>query len=363
MKATELLHNLGQSIWLDNITRDLLDSGTLKRYIAELSVTGLTSNPTIFEHAIKNSAAYDEAIREGIAKGKSGEAIFFDLALMDITRAADMFRPIYDRTNTVDGWASLEVSPVLAYDTDKSLAAAKELSARAGRPNVLIKIPGTKEGLPAIEEAIFAGIPINVTLLFSREHYLAAADAFIRGIERRIDAGLNPNIGSVASVFVSRWDAAVMGKVPEELRNRLGIAIARRIYKSARSLLASPRWQRVYNLGARPQRLLWASTGTKDPEASDVLYVKALAAPFTVNTMPEGTLKALAKHTELGTILSPDGGDCEEVLGRFGKAGIDIDALAARLQEEGAKSFVNSWNGLMEVIASKGAAIAAAGQR
>ena len=361
MKATELLYNLGQSLWLDNITRDLLDSGTLSRYISELSVTGLTSNPTIFEHAIKKSTSYDAAIREDIAKGKSGEAIFFDLALSDITRAADLFRPIYDRTNTVDGWASIEVSPLLAYDTANTLSAARDLFARAGRRNILIKIPGTKEGLPAVEDAIFAGIPVNVTLLFSREHYLAAAEAFLRGIERRIDAGLNPNIASVASVFISRWDAAVMGKVPDDLRNQLGIAIAKRTYKAARALLTSPRWQRVYNLGARPQRLLWASKGTKDPLASDVLYVKTLAAPYTVNTMPEATLKALASHTELGTIIPVDGGDCEEVLARFGKAGVDVVALAARLQEEGAKSFVNSWNELMAVIASKSAAIAAAG--
>jgi transaldolase len=361
MKATTLLYNLGQSIWLDNITRDLLDSGTLKRYIDELSVTGLTSNPTIFEHALKNSTAYDAAIGEEIARGKSTEEIFFDLALSDIARAADLFRPVHDRTNTVDGWVSLEVSPLLAYDTARSLAAARDLHARAGRPNVLIKIPGTKEGLPAIEEAILSGIPVNVTLLFSREHYLAAAEAFLRGIERRIDAGLNPNVGSVASVFISRWDAAVMGKVPEDLRNQLGIAIARRTYKAARALLTSPRWQRVYNMGARPQRLLWASTGTKDPSASDVLYVKALAAPFTVNTMPESTLKALANHTELGTIIPADGGDCEDVLARFGKAGVDVDALAAQLQEEGAKSFANSWNGLMDVITAKSTAIAAGG--
>ena len=353
MKATQMLHNLGQSLWLDNITRDLLDSGTLKRYIDELSVTGLTSNPTIFDHAIKNSTAYDVAIREGLAKGKAGEALFFDLALQDLTRAADLFRPIWDRTDGVDGWVSLEVSPLLAYDTARTLAAAKELFSRAGRPNLLIKIPGTKEGLPAIEEAIFAGVPINVTLLFSREHYLAAAEAFLRGIERRIEAGLKPEVGSVASLFVSRWDAAVMGKVPDTLRNQLGIAIAKRTYKACRTLLSSPRWQRVYNAGARPQRLLWASTGTKDPQASDVLYIKALAAPFTVNTMPEGTLKALADHGELSEIMSADGGDCEEVLTQFAKAGIDIDALAAQLQGEGAKAFVNSWNELMAVITSK----------
>lgn len=353
MKATELLHNLGQSLWLDNITRDLLNSGTLKRYIDELSVTGLTSNPTIFDHAIKNSAAYDLAIRERLAQGNSGETLFFELALEDVTRAADLFRPIYDRTDGVDGWVSLEVSPLLAYDTASTVAAAKELHARAGRPNLFIKIPGTKEGLPAIEESIFAGIPINVTLLFSHDHYVAAAEAFLRGIERRIEAGLKPVVGSVASVFISRWDSAVMGKVPETLRDRLGIAIAKRTYKAYRALLSSARWQRVYNAGVRPQRLLWASTGTKDPKASDVLYVKALAAPFTVNTMPEATLKALADHGELGTILPADGGDCEQVLAEFAKAGIDIDALAARLQDEGAKSFVKSWSDLMTVIASK----------
>ena len=357
MKATQLLHNLGQSIWLDNITRDLLNSGTLKRYIDELSVTGLTSNPTIFDHAIKNSTAYDATIREKLSKGKSGEALFFELALEDIPRAADLFRPIYDQTDGVDGWVSLEVSPLLAYDTASTLAAAKDLHARTGRPNLFIKIPGTKEGLPAIEEAIFAGIPINVTLLFSREQYVAAAEAFLRGIERRIEAGLKPGVGSVASVFISRWDSAVMGKVPDSLRDQLGIAIAKRTYRAYRTLLSSPRWQRVFNAGARPQRLLWASTGTKDPKASDVLYIKALAAPFTVNTMPEGTLKALADHGELGTILAADGGDCEEVLGQFAEAGIDVDALAAQLQDDGAKSFVKSWNELMAVITSKSAAL------
>ncbi len=357
MKATQQLHDLGQSIWLDNITRDLLTGGTLERYIDELSVTGLTSNPTIFDHAIKNSTSYDASIREKLKEGKSGEKLFFELALDDLRRAADFFRPIHDRTNGVDGWVSLEVSPVLAHDTASTLAAAKELHTRARRPNLLIKIPGTKEGLPAIEEAIFAGVPINVTLLFSREHYVAAAEAFLRGIERRIAGGLTPNIDSVASVFISRWDAAVIDKVPHALRGRLGIAIAKRTYKAYRDLLDSPRWQRVFNAGARPQRLLWASTGTKDPEASDVLYVKALAAPFTINTMPEQTLKALADHGDLGDILPADGGDCEEVLAEFAKAGIDIDALATRLQDDGAASFVKSWDELMAVIASKSAAL------
>jgi transaldolase len=357
MKATELLHNLGQSLWLDNITRDLLSSGTLKRYIDELSVTGLTSNPTIFDHAIKNSTAYDAAIRKKQGQGKSGEALFFDLALEDLTRAADLFRPIYDQTDGVDGWVSLEVSPLLAYDTASTLAAARDLHAWAGRPNLLIKIPGTKEGLPAIEEAIFAGIPINVTLLFSREHYVAAAEAFLRGIERRIEGGLKPVVDSVASVFISRWDSAVTGKVPDALRDQLGIAVAKRTYKAYRTLLNSARWQRIFNAGARPQRLLWASTGTKDPKASDVLYIKALAAPFTVNTMPEATLKALADHGELGTILPADGGDCEEVLERFAKAGTDVDELAAQLQGEGAKSFAQSWDELMTVIGSKSAVL------
>jgi transaldolase len=357
MKATELLSNLGQSIWLDNITRGLLDTGMLKEAIDEFSITGLTSNPTIFEHAIKNSHAYDAQIREEVKNGVSGENVFFDLALDDITRAADLFRPIHDRTNTVDGWVSLEVSPLLAYDTAATRRAAHDLFSRANRPNVFIKIPGTKEGLPAIEDSIFGGVPVNVTLLFSCEQYLAAADAFLRGIERRLEAGLNPNVGSVASVFISRWDAAVVGKIPPALRNRLGIAIAMRTYKAARALLTSPRWQRAYNAGARPQRLLWASTGTKDPSASDILYVKALAAPLTVNTMPESTLRALAKHHALGSILPADGGDCEEVLAQFAKAGIDVDALAIRLQEDGAKSFAKSWNELMNVIASKGAVL------
>jgi transaldolase len=361
MKATETLHEKGQSLWLDNITRDLLQSGTLKRYIDELSVTGLTSNPTIFDHAIKNSSAYDAAIRKKVKEGKSGEDLFFELALEDLTRAADLFRPIWDRTRGVDGWVSLEVSPVLAHDTASTLAAAKDLHSRAGRPNLLIKIPGTKEGLPAIEEAIFAGIPINVTLLFSHGQYLAAAEAFLRGIERRVAAGMDPEVGSVASVFISRWDTAVKDRVPEALRNQLGIAIAKQTYKAYRTLLGSPRWQRVFNEGARPQRLLWASTGTKDPSAPDILYVRTLAAPFTVNTMPEGTLKALADHGALGGILTADGGDSEEVLARFAAAGVDVNALATQLQDEGARSFVASWRELMDVIASKRAALDKAG--
>jgi transaldolase len=357
MKATQLLHNMGQSLWLDNITRDLLDRGTLEHYIRDLSVTGLTSNPTIFDHAIKNSTAYDASIREKLTRGKSGEALFFELALEDLTRAATLFQPVHNQSDGVDGWVSLEVSPLLAYDTASTVSAAKALHAQAGQGNLFIKIPGTKAGLPAIEEAIFAGIPINVTLLFSREHYLAAADAFLRGVERRVEAGLPPTVGSVASVFISRWDTAVAGKVPDSLRDQLGIAVAKRTYAAYRTLLGSPRWQRIFNTGARPQRLLWASTGTKDPKASDVLYIKSLAAPFTVNTMPEGTLKALADHGELASILPADGGDCEEVISEFAKAGIDVEALAAQLQREGAKSFVDSWTELMAVISSKSAAL------
>jgi transaldolase len=360
MKATQKLHELGQSIWLDNITRDLLTSGTLRRYLSELSLTGLTSNPTIFDQAIKSSSAYDSAIRAKLKQGRSGEKLFFELAIEDLSEAADIFRPVWDRTNGVDGWVSLEVSPLLAYDSASTSTAARELHATAQRPNLFIKIPGTKAGLPAIEESIFAGVPVNVTLLFSREHYIAAAEAYLRGIERRISAGLSPDVASVASLFVSRWDGAVANTVPEPLRNRLGIAIAKRAYKAYRELLGSARSQRIYNEGARPQRLLWASTGTKDPAASDILYIKALAAPLTVNTMPEGTVKAFADHGDIGDILAADGGDCEDVLAQFEKAGVDIDALAAKLQEEGAKSFVKSWDDLMKVISAKSEVLAKA---
>ncbi|HKE41185.1 MAG TPA: transaldolase [Casimicrobiaceae bacterium] len=353
MKATRNLHDLGQSLWLDNITRNLLRTGVLRRYIDEFSITGLTSNPTIFDHAIKNSGDYDDAIKSKLAEGKSGEKLFFELALDDLTQAADLFQPVYDRTCGVDGWVSLEVSPLLAHDTKSTIAEAKELHAQARRPNVFIKIPGTPEGLPAIEEAIFAGVPINVTLLFSDDQYLAAANAFMRGIERRIEAGLKPDVASVTSIFISRWDVAVTGKVPQALNDRLGIAIAKRTYKAYLALLSSPRWMRAYNAGARPQRLLWASTGTKDPKASDVLYVNALAAPFTINTMPDGTLKALAEHGDVSTTLPADGGNSEEELARFADAKIDVHALSRQLQDEGAKSFVKSWNDLLGVISSK----------
>ena len=351
------LHELGQSLWLDNVTRQLLNSGTLQSYIDDFSVTGLTSNPTIFDHAIRNSAAYDGDIARKAPSAKSREDLFFELALADLTRAAELFQPVFARTDGVDGWVSLEVSPVLAHDTNGTLAAARDLHRRAGKPNLFIKIPGTPEGLPAIEAATFAGVPINVTLLFSREQYIAAAEAYLRGVERRIKAGLNPAVASVASLFISRWDVAVSGKVPAGLSNRLGIAIAQRTYKAYRELLASARVQRAANAGARAQRLLWASTGTKDPNAPDMLYVKALAAPFTINTMPESTLKAFGDHGEVGDMLAPDGGDCEAVLASFAEAGVDIDALAVRLQNEGAKSFVKSWDDLMACIDSKSAAI------
>jgi transaldolase len=353
MNGTRSLHDLGQSLWLDHITRNLLRTGILRRYIDELSVTGLTSNPTIFDHAIKNSKDYDDAIKRKLAQGESGEKLFFELALEDLTEAADLFRPVYDQTSGVDGWVSLEVSPLLAHDTKSTIAEAKNLHAQAQRSNLLIKIPGTKEGLPAIEEAIFAGIPVNVTLLFSDQQYLAAADAFMRGIERRIGAGLKPDVRSVASIFISRWDVAVADKVPEALKNHLGIAVAKRVYKAYLGLLSSSRWMRAYNAGARPQRLLWASTGAKDPKAPDVLYVEALAAPFTVNTMPEGTLKALADHHVVRETMRADGDDCEETLARFAAANIDVHSLSLQLQEEGAKSFVNSWNDLMAIITSK----------
>ncbi len=354
MKATEKLHEMGQSIWLDNITRSLLNSGTLQRYIDEFSVTGLTSNPTIFDHAIKNSEAYNQSIEQKLRESKSNEEVFFDLALEDLKRAADLFRPIHDLTQGVDGWVSLEVSPLLAHDARATLEAAKELHGRAKQPNLYIKIPGTFEGLTAIEDAIFEGVPVNVTLLFSREQYVAAAEAYIRGIERRIAAGLGPNVSSVASIFISRWDVAVAGKIPENLRNKLGIAIASRTYGAYNALIASPRCQRIMNEGARPQRLLWASTGTKDPSASDILYVKALASPFTVNTMPEETLNALAQHGVLDDNVLASYGNCEEVLRSFADAGVDIDALATQLQVEGADSFAKSWKELLDCIGSKG---------
>ena len=357
MKATAKLHDLGQSLWLDNITRGILDDGTLARYIRELSVTGLTSNPTIFDHAIKGGTSYDASIREKLAAGKSGEDLFFELALEDLGRAADLFRPVHERTSGVDGWVSLEVSPLLAYDSKATITEAKALHGRAGRRNLFIKIPGTREGLPAIEEAIFAGVPINVTLLFSREQYVAAAEAYLRGVERRIEAGLPPLVGSVASLFISRWDVAVSAKVPENLRGKLGIAIAGRTYKAYRELVGSPRWLRAYNMGARPQRLLWASTGTKDPKLPADLYVKALATPFTVDTMPETTLKALAEETAIAAGMAVDGGDSEAVIAEFTRAGIDVDALATQLQEEGAKAFVTSWTELMKVLATKTAAL------
>jgi len=362
MKPTRQLHDLGQSIWLDNITRDLLDDGTIKRYIDELSVTGLTSNPTIFENAIGRSASYDTAIRDGVKAGLSGEDLFFDLAIADLTRAADLFRPVAERTAGVDGWVSLEVSPLLANDTEATIESAKALHAKAGRANLFIKIPGTPEGIPAIEEAIFAGVPVNVTLLFSREQYLAAAEAYLRGIERRIAKGLNPDVGSVASLFISRWDGAVASQVPDALKNRLGIAIGGRCYTAYLDLLHAPRWLRIFNCGARPQRLLWASTGTKDPEASDTLYIEALASPFTVNTMPEATLKAFADHGRIDAVLPSDGSLAERTLAEFAEAGVDVDALAEKLQIDGAASFVKSWTGLMDVLATKSGTLASAGR-
>jgi transaldolase len=355
MNATRQLHELGQSLWLDNITRGLLTSGTLARYIADYSVTGLTSNPTIFDKAIKDSRFYDDAIHEKAAAGLSAEALFFDLALEDLTRAADLFRAVHVATGGVDGWVSLEVSPLLADDTSGTIEAAARLHRRAQRPNLFIKIPGTGAGVAAIEQTIFAGVPVNVTLLFSCEQYLAAAEAYMRGIERRIAAGLNPKVQSVASIFVSRWDTAVQDKVGAPLRNRLGIAVAKRTYRAYRELLASARWRKLATAGADPQRLLWASTGTKDPKASDTLYIQALAAPDTINTMPEPTLLAFADHGKLSGVMPTDGGDAEALLAEFQRAGVEQGAIAAQLQREGAQSFTKSWNDLLEVLGSKSA--------
>jgi transaldolase len=358
MKITKRLHDLGQSLWLDNITREMLDNGTLRRYIDELSVTGLTSNPTIFDEAIGNTSAYDAGIRQKARDGLAGEELFVELALEDLRRAADLFRPVFDRTQGIDGWVSMEVSPLLANDTKSTIDAALRIHKQANRPNLYVKIPGTPAGVPAIEAAIFAGVPVNVTLLFSREHYLSIAEAYLRGIERRIAAGLDPRVNSVASLFVSRWDRAVSDKVPEELRNRLGIAIVGRTYRAHNELLASKRWRDLEAAGARKQRMLWASTGTKDPKAPAGLYVEALAAPDTIDTMPEKTLLTFAANGTLNSVMAKDGGDAEQVLARFAAAGIDIDALAVRLQSEGAESFVKSWRELMNRIAEKSAALA-----
>jgi transaldolase len=355
--ATQQLHDLGQSLWLDNITRGLLSSGTLQRYINDLAITGLTSNPTIFYQAIRNTEFYDDAIHQITLAGKSGETLFFQLALEDLTTAADLFRPVHDATDGIDGWVSLEVSPLLADDTAGTIQAAVQLHARAQRPNLFIKIPGTRAGIAAIEEAIFAGVPVNVTLLFSSEHYIAAAEAYMRGIERRIAMGLDPVVASVASVFISRWDVAIKDKVPDALRNRLGIAVAMQAYKAYCDLLSAPRWQKLSLAGAQPQRLLWASTGTKDSAASDTLYVDALAAPNTINTIPEKTLLAFAAHGESLHSLPLDGGGAEALLAEFTQAGIDIAALAAQLQREGTQSFANSWRDLLQCIAEKSAVL------
>lgn len=359
MKPTQTLHNVGQSLWLDTITRGMLDDGTLKRYIDELSVTGLTSNPTIYDRAIATTQFYDEAIQQKSAQGMREETLFFELALEDLTRAADLFWPIHERTDGVDGWVSLEVSPLLADDTAGTLSAANLLYERADRYNLFIKIPGTPAGLPAIEEAIFAGIPVNVTLLFSHDQYLAAAEAYMRGIERRLAAGLSPVVGSVASVFISRWDKAVAETAPAELRNTLGVAVAQRTYRSYQAVLESPRWQRLANAGARVQRLLWASTSTKDPAAPDTLYIGALAAPLTINTMPEETLLAFADHGELHGLLANDGGSSDDIIERFANAGVQYSQLATQLQQQGAASFVSSWQHMLEQIAHKSRAMQA----
>jgi len=363
MNPAQRLHDFGQSLWLDNITRGLIADGTLERYIRDFAVTGLTSNPTIFDRAIGDHDFYDDAIREKSGAGKSGEALFLELALEDLARAADLFRPVHDATAGVDGWVSLEVSPLLADDTAGSIKAAAELHARARRPNFFVKIPGTRAGIPAIEESIFAGVPINVTLLFSREQYLAAAEAYMRGIERRIAAGRDPAVHSVASVFVSRWDVAVKNKVPAQLRNRLGIAIAGRAYKAYRDLLASPRWRKLAAAGAPTQRLLWGSTGTKDPAAPDVLYVEALAAPDTIDTLPEKTLLAFADHGQVKEGMRVDGGDAEAVIAEFARAGVDAPALAEKLQREGTAAFTESWTDLLGRIAAKSEALAKARRR
>ncbi len=353
IRMTGQLPRLGQSLWLDNITRELLESDTLKRYVEDLSVTGLTSNPAIFNSAISDSSLYDNDIRSQLNSKKVGEELFFDLAIHDLRRAADLFFPVYQQTSSVDGFVSLEVSPLLAHDTHATIEQALKLYAKAGKPNLFIKIPGTPEGLLAIEESIFSGVPINVTLLFSADQYKAAADAYMNGLERRLKAGLSVDVRSVASIFVSRWDVAVADKVPTELRNALGIAISRQTYKAYRDILDSDRFKCLENAGARAQRLLFASTGTKDKAASDTLYVSGLIAANTINTMPESTLLAFADHGVIESVLSRDGGDADSVLAKHVDAGIDLTALSIELQSNGADSFVKSWKELLAAIESK----------
>ena len=357
MNPTQELHRAGQSLWLDNITREMLDTGELQRYLTDYTITGLTSNPSIFDKAI-GSGYYDDAIAEKAAAGLRGEELFFELAVEDLQRAADVFLPVHEVTDGVDGFVSLEVSPALAYDTDATVREAKALHARADRPNLFIKIPGTPQGLPAIEECIASGVPINVTLLFSADQYVAAAEAYLRGIERRVEQGLNPAVASVASIFMSRWDAAIAGRVPDELQDRLALAVGLKTYQAYRTVMDSDRSQRLANAGARTQRLLWASTSTKNPDASDTLYVQGLATPFTVNTMPDQTVKAFADHGELSEPLPLDGGDADETLAAFGEAGVDVDALAEELQTKGAQAFVDSWNELLAVIERASPAVA-----
>jgi transaldolase len=354
-RPTRRLHELGQSLWLDSISRELVDGGGLQRYIDDFSVTGLTSNPTIFDKAIKDSKDYDASIRKYDAAGRSGEDLLFDVMLEDLTRAADLFRPVHDASEGVDGWVSLELSPKLSDDTTGSVHAAVTLHERADRPNLFIKIPGTPAGIPAIEEAIFLGVPVNVTLLFSEVQYQAAAEAYLRGLERRLQADLDLKVASVASIFVSRWDAAVAKDFPKAPHGQLGIAVSKQAYLAYHRLYTSPRWQRLAEAGARKQRLLWASTGTKDPDASDTLYVEALAAPGTIDTLPEKTLKAFQDHGEVGDVMPEDGGDSGRVLAEFEDQGVKLGALAARLQEEGTQAFEDSWDDLLKSIETKSA--------
>jgi transaldolase len=349
MRPTQQLHDLGQSLWLDNISKTMLDSGQIAGYIATHSVTGLTSNPSIYDNAI-STGAYDTEIARLATGDVTSEELFFSLAIADLQRAADLFGPAHVATDGVDGWVSLEVSPRLAYDTNKTVAAAQALHDRAARDNLFIKIPGTPEGLPAIEASIASGIAVNVTLLFDVDQYLAAADAYLKGVERRIAAGLDPKVGSVASVFISRWDTAVAGSVSQELKNRLGLAVGLETYAAYVKLVGSERCAKIVAAGGQVQRLLWASTKTKDPAASDTLYVSGLASPNTVNTMPDSTLEAFYDHGVVGAALPTEGGDADETLAQFAAAGVDKATLAAKLQDEGATAFDNSWTDLLAKI-------------
>jgi transaldolase len=362
LNPAQRLHALGQSLWLDSISRLMLRSGALARYVSELAVTGLTSNPTILGHAMAAGSDYDHSLARLVDAGVTdAQDLVYSLALEDLAEAAALFRPAWERTAGVDGYVSLEVPPDVAYDAQATIALARRLHDQAGFPNLLVKIPGTPPGLTAMEETITAGIGVNVTLLFSDTHYLRTADAYLRALERRRAAGLDLNVPSVASVFISRWDAAADPLLPPALHGRLGLAMAQKTYSSHLQLLSDKRWQTLAEAGARPQRVLWASTSTKDPDLPDSYYLGRLAAPDTIDTVPEKTLLAFADHGDPDQRLAPDYAAAERTISAIADAGVDVDILAERLQRQGAGAFGADWAALLDAMREKAGGPAAGG--